>query len=81
MPARRRHQELKRKLRIEVAKLEAEEREQLRFDLASPLDDLYWREHERSPHDPDDDCYFGCPHLDPTEVRAESDAHLKEAKP
>lgn len=63
MPARRRAKEIKRKLRAEVARIDADQQREATLLLlaADPLHDHWWREHEAggwccidcSPHHPD----------------------------
>lgn len=78
MPRRRRHQELKRKIDREVRRVEQEDERrahEMAYLWANPLSDLFWADREfLGPCDPDDDCYFYCPHENNlTNVQSEID--------
>lgn len=77
MPRRRRVQEFKRRLAQLIATEEARSLSEARqawlaSEAANPLSDVFWREREGlGPHDPDDDCYFNCPHYPLERARQE----------
>lgn len=73
MPRRKRRQEWKRRFRVAEAEVEAQVEQDLRLALAGPLDDLFWREHERG-----DWCCVDCDPHHPDIPLAAADQEIKD---